>query len=176
MARLLHLNGASGVGKSTVARAWAERHPGTLLLDIDVLRTQVSGWADDFVATGDRVRTTALAAITAYLQQGHDVVLPQLVVTPSEVDRFAAAAERAGAAYDGVVLVAPREELLRRLHGRPADRLVTVVNRVIEERGGDALVLRGQAQLLELAQTRGYPVIEAAAVDGTVRALDAVIS
>ena len=31
---LLHLNGPSGVGKSTLARAHAARHPGTLVCDI----------------------------------------------------------------------------------------------------------------------------------------------
>jgi hypothetical protein len=35
---LLHLNGPSGVGKSTLARAHAARHPGTLVCDIDELR------------------------------------------------------------------------------------------------------------------------------------------
>ena len=49
MPTLLHLNGPSGVGKSTLARAWADRHPGTLLCDIDELRTCVSGWESDFV-------------------------------------------------------------------------------------------------------------------------------
>ena len=56
MPTLLHLNGPSGVGKSTLARAHAARHPGTLLCDIDELRSWVSGWEDDFVGTGEAVR------------------------------------------------------------------------------------------------------------------------
>ena len=35
---------------------------------------------------------------------GRDVVLPQLIVTPAQVERFEAAAAAAGAAYVGVVL------------------------------------------------------------------------
>jgi anion-transporting ArsA/GET3 family ATPase len=35
MPRLIHLNGPSGVGKSTVARMYADRHPGVLNLDTD---------------------------------------------------------------------------------------------------------------------------------------------
>ena len=108
MPTLLHLNGPSGVGKSTLARAYAARHPGTLVCDIDELRSWVSGWEDDFVGTGEAVRATALALLTAYLGTGRDVVLPQLIVTPAQAERFEAAAAAAGASYVAVVLdVAP---------------------------------------------------------------------
>lgn len=99
MPTLLHLNGPSGVGKSTLARLHAERHPGTLVCDIDDLRSWVSGWADDFVGTGEPVRSSALALITAYLATGRDVVLPQLIATPAQVERFEQAAAQAGATY-----------------------------------------------------------------------------
>ena len=92
MPTLLHLNGPSGVGKSTLARAHAAAHPGTLLCDIDDLRSWVSGWEDDFLGTGEAVRTSALALVTAYLTTGRDVVLPQLIATPAQAERFEAAA------------------------------------------------------------------------------------
>lgn len=176
MPTLLHLNGASGVGKSTVARAWAAGRPGTLVLDIDELRSWVSGWDDDFVGTGSSVRTTALAMVTAYLQTGHDVVLPQLVVTPSELDRFEAAATAAGAAYVGVVLRLEPDALLARLHARVATPVSTVISRIIEERGGDELVLRGQEQLLDLVAPRGLTVVEASRRDTALADLDALVS
>ncbi|MDR7312720.1 putative kinase [Nocardioides luteus] len=47
MARLILINGMPGVGKSTLARRFAADHPGTLVCDVDVLRTFVSGWRDD---------------------------------------------------------------------------------------------------------------------------------
>ncbi|MGI8702372.1 MAG: hypothetical protein ACR2JU_14445 [Nocardioidaceae bacterium] len=37
MSRLIHLNGPSRVGKSTLARRYVDEHPGTLALDLDVL-------------------------------------------------------------------------------------------------------------------------------------------
>jgi predicted kinase len=147
---LLHLNGPSGVGKSTLARAHADAHPGTLLCDIDELRSWVSGWEDDFVGTGEAVRQTALALMTAYLRTGRDVVLPQLIVTPSQAERFEAAAAEAGATYVGVVLDVAPDVLLERLHHRTETPVTAVISRIIEERGGDPLVLEGRQQLLDL--------------------------
>ena len=176
MPTLLHLNGPSGVGKSTLARSWAGRHPGTLLCDIDELRSWVSGWEDDFVGTGEAVRQTALAMMTAYLRTGRDVVLPQLIVTPSQVERFEAAAAEAGAAYVGVVLTVEPEVLLPRLHARAATPVNTVVSRIIEERGGDPLVLEGRQQLLDLARVHGWTVVDATDREPALSALDTLVA
>ncbi len=174
MPTLLHLNGPSGVGKSTIARAYAAAHPGALVCDIDELRSWVSGWQDDFVGTGEAVRSSALALMTAYLRTGRDVVLPQLIVTPAQVDRFEAAAAEAGASYVGVVLSLPPEDLLLRLHAREITPVSTVISRIITARGGDALVLEGQQQLLDLAADRAWPVIDATDMDDALAALGRV--
>jgi predicted kinase len=168
---LLHLNGPSGVGKSTLARAHADAHPGTLLCDIDELRSWVSGWADDFVGTGEAVRSTALALMTAYLRTGRDVVLPQLIVTPAQVARFEAAAAEAGATYVGVVLDVAPEVLLERLHARAVTPVTAVISRIIEERGGDELVLEGRGQLLEQARERGWTVVDTTDCSAALAAL-----
>ena len=168
---LLHLNGPSGVGKSTLARSYAAAHPGTLLCDIDELRSWVSGWEDDVVGTGEAVRSSALALLTAYLRTGRDVVLPQLIVTPAQVERFEQAAEDAGATYVGVVLTVAPDVLLERLRGRAATPVTEVVSRIIEERGGDALVLEGRQQLLDLASEHGWAVVDATDRDVALRAI-----
>jgi len=168
---LLHLNGPSGVGKSTLARAHASARPGTLVCDIDELRSWVSGWEDDFVGTGEAVRSSALALLTAYLRTGRDVVLPQLIVTPAQVERFEEAAADAGAAYVGVVLSLPSEGLLQRLHAREPTAVTAVISRIIEERGGDPLVLEGRQQLLDLAAAHGWPVVDTTDLDAALAAL-----
>ncbi|MCY7401336.1 MAG: ATP-binding protein [Nocardioides sp.] len=173
MPTLLHLNGPSGVGKSTLARAHAAERPGTLICDIDELRSWVSGWDEDFIGTGEAVRSAALALITTYLSSGRDVVLPQLIVTASQIERFEAAAAEAGATYVGVVLSLAPEKLLERLHARPQTPVTAVISRIIDERGGDALVVRGGEQLLELAGERGMTVIDATDEGTALQALAA---
>jgi predicted kinase len=172
---LLHLNGPSGVGKSTLARAHAAAHPGTLLCDIDELRSWVSGWEDDFVGTGEAVRSAALALMTAYLRTGRDVVLPQLIVTPVQAERFEAAAAEAGATYVGLVLDVAPDVLLERLHARASTPVTAVVSRIIEERGGDELVLEGRRQLLDLAPSHGWAVVDASEREPALAALAALV-
>jgi predicted kinase len=173
---LLHLNGPSGIGKSTLARAHAARHPGTLVCDIDELRSWVSGWQDDFVGTGEAVRASALALLTAYLGTGRDVVLPQLIVTPAQVERFEAAAAAAGASYVGVVLDVAPDVLLPRLHGRQRTPVSAVVSRIIEERGGDTLVLEGRRHLLDLALQHGWAVVDATEREAALVELSDVVA
>jgi predicted kinase len=121
VARLIHLNGPPGVGKSTLAQRYGAEHPGVLVCDVDVLRTMISGWEHDPDAAG-RSRTTALAMITAYLSTGYDVVLPQLVARDDQLARFAAAAEAAGAEHVHLMLVTDPETVVRRFRERATDR------------------------------------------------------
>jgi hypothetical protein len=116
---VLHLNGPPGVGKSTLARLWADGHQGTLLLDPDVLRIWVSGWQDDFVATGAAIRPVALAMLAAHVANGGDVVLPQLLADADELAMFEEAALGAGGRFVEVFLEA--EDLPERFWARRLD-------------------------------------------------------
>jgi len=106
MARLLHLNGPPGVGKSSVARAYAADHPGALLLDADVVVSMISGWRDAFWETLHVARRLAAAMAREHLVAGADVVLPQLVTRDDEIAPYLAAVDDAGATYVEVVLLA----------------------------------------------------------------------
>ncbi len=155
MPLVLHLNGAPGVGKSTLARLWADRHPGTLLLDIDALRTWVSGWRDDFAATGAAVRPVALAMLAAYVGQGRDVVVPQLIASESELTRFEGAARDAGGRFVEVILDADdADDAEVRFAARERDQpWLEAVHQMVEQAPADHL--RDYAErLAALAEAR----------------------
>lgn len=100
--RLILLNGLPGVGKSTLARAYVATRPGTLNLDIDVLRTMLGGrWEE----TAELGRSLALEVIAAHLRSGHDVVVPQLVADRAQLRRF----EKVAADFDFVLVIVEGE-------------------------------------------------------------------
>jgi predicted kinase len=152
VARLLHLNGPPGIGKSTLARRYVDEHPGVLNCDIDVLRTLIGGWRDDFVAAGALIRPAAMAMIEAHLASGHDVVLPQLLVDPTELARFEACAARAGAECVERILIDTPAATLARFHRRgsaDADAWHTEVREIVAAQGGDDVLLRYHRALTE---------------------------
>lgn len=162
---VLHLNGAPGAGKSTLARRWADDHVGTLLLDVDALRTWVSGWRDDFAGTGAVVRPVAIAMLAAHVAEGRDVVLPQLLADPDELERFRRAAIDSGGRWVEVLIEA--DDVRQRFGSRPVDEPhLEAVHRHVEEAGPGHLEQYAE-RLRELAD-RTPGTIRLATVTGDV--------
>ena len=115
MARLIHLNGPSRVGKSTLAHRYAADCPGTLCVDVDVLVGQVDGWREDFSAAFTVAAAHGLALAKSHLQDGQDVIVPQLVTIFDQGNLFEAAAAEVGARFVEVALLVDIEEHARRL-------------------------------------------------------------
>ncbi|MGZ3145438.1 AAA family ATPase [Lentzea chajnantorensis] len=133
--RLIHLNGPTGVGKSTLAARYAADHPLTLNLDADRIVGLVGGWQDDFFATVDLVRPLALTMAAHHLRTGHDVVMPQLITRRDQRDVLADAVSSAGARYVEVVLLAPRTTAITRFEQRDEP-----IDAVVRALGGQALI------------------------------------
>jgi predicted kinase len=172
--RLIHLNGPPGIGKSTIARRYVAEHPGVLDCDIDVLRNLVGGWRDDVGEASRLIRSAALALITAYLEGGHDVVLPQLVARPDELARFEAAAHAADAEFVEVMLMDDREAAVARFHRRGTGDVESPlhgddVRAVVTAGGGDALLGRYYDELTNLAARRPGTIV-VRSVEGEVGA------
>lgn len=135
MPRLIHLNGPTGVGKSTVSALYAARHPLTLNLDADHVVQLVGGWQDDFFGAVDLVRPLSLNMVTTHLSSGNDVVMPQLITNRGQRAAFVAAAAAANASYREFVLLAPRETAIARYGARGL-----AFDAAIEALGGTRLI------------------------------------
>ncbi|WP_370949925.1 AAA family ATPase [Amycolatopsis sp. cg5] len=142
MPRLIHLNGPSGVGKSTIAQLYVDRHAGVLNLDTDQIVSLIGGWQDDFWVALRAGRALAIAMAETHLRAGHDVVMPQLTTRFEEIEGFEAAAERAGAQYREIVLTVAKPRMLDRFAGR-----VTGEHEA-RHRRMDEIVTRGGGQKL----------------------------
>jgi predicted kinase len=142
------VNGLPGSGKSTLARRLVDARPGWFLLDVDILRTSVGGWSDDFTGAGRTVRPVAQAIVRSVVADGGTVVVPQLFFDGDELAEFAGRALDAGGRAIHVMLDVPVDECWRRLELRarsrdPADG--PSLGRVVQE----ALVRAGGQRYLE---------------------------
>lgn len=173
VAWLIHLNGAPGVGKSTIAERHVADHPGVLNCDIDRLRRLVGGWEVDFEAAGEIVRPVALAMIRAHLDGGRDVVLPQLLADEQERAAFRAVAVDAGHRYVHVLLRSEPGQAGARFDGRSEeDRLHAVVRRIIERDGGRAVIDDVEQRLAHTAESVDTVSVDASGdVESTYRAV-----
>lgn len=118
MPRLIHLNGPSRVGKSTLARRYTDEHPGTLALELDVLAGLIGGWRENFSTALGIAREHGRALATRHLREGYDVVLPQLVTSHDRAPGFEEVAREADATYVEVALLVDDDEHLQRLHAK----------------------------------------------------------
>jgi predicted kinase len=172
---LLHLNGPPGIGKSTLAALWAERHPRTLNLDIDTLHPLVGGWQDPENRTHDALRPMAKAMAAAYLATGRDVVLPQYLGRLDEIESFERIAHGQGADFREIVLLDDKVAALARFDQRRDDTPWNRHNRqVVADLGGDAFLAAMYDRLLEVLESRSAAVVVRSvpdAVEGTYAAI-----
>lgn len=120
MPRLIVLNGPPAVGKSTLARRYADDHPLAMALDLDSLRRLLGRWRDDPRRAGLLARAMSLTMARDHLAAGLDVVLPQYLGRPQFLDEAAQVAEEAGAQFCEFVLMDNRDEVVRRFQARTA--------------------------------------------------------
>lgn len=182
VARLIHLNGPPGIGKSTIASAFADRHPGILNLDIDQVTTMIGGWRDRFSESFEAGRVLAAAMARVHLANGHDVIMPQMItnVNARELADFESAAAVANAEYCQILLTADVGPSADRCMGRAkaGDPRQDVISKIIDENGGRDFLRKLHSQVTRFTTDRQpHSVIdcERLTVEQTCRAVEAAL-
>jgi predicted ABC-type ATPase len=180
--RLIHLNGPPGIGKSTIASAFADRHPGVLNLDIDRVAAMIGGWGDSFSNSFEAGRLLAAAMARVHLANGHDVIMPQMMthLNATELADFESAAAAAKAEYCQILLTADVEPSVERCmeRAKTGDPRQDVVSKVIDERGGRDFLRKLHAQVTQFtADRQPHSVIdcERLTVEQTCQAVEAAL-
>jgi predicted kinase len=160
---LLVINGAPAVGKSTLARRYADDHALTLVVDVDSLRTHLGGW-QEHDESKHVARGLAVALTRAHLAAGHDVIVPQYIGRPEFLARLRATADEAGVAFVEIVLTDDVARIAERFRARRAEyaaRGEPHPELDVADDAIDDLVADARAGLLRDASTRGAMVVDA---------------
>ncbi len=161
--RLIHLNGPPGIGKSTLAAMYADRHPGTLHLDVDALHYFVGGWQEEEETnTWPVVWALVRAMATTHLDGGREVILPAYHATVEEITAWEKLAREHDAGFREVVLLDDRASAVERFNRRARDSddaWILHHHRLIGLRGGDVVLSDMYDKLLEVVRVRPEAVL-----------------
>ena len=112
--KLIILNGPLGIGKSTIAKRYAEEHPLTLLLDIDNVWSMISDWREQKEISAPLSKKMAIEMACIHLQAGHDVIIPQIIQSSELAISFENTANDCEADYYEILLFAEKAESIQR--------------------------------------------------------------
>lgn len=112
--KLILLNGPLGIGKTTVAKRYAQEHPLTLFLDIDDVWAMISHWRREKETSAPLSKRMALEMARINLTAGHDVIIPQILQTHELADSFEQLANDCAAEFYEFLLTVNKDEAIRR--------------------------------------------------------------
>jgi predicted kinase len=151
------INGAPGSGKSTLAAMYADAHPLTLALDIDVVRSMLGRWLDHPTRSGLIARALAVEMARVQLAAGRDVVLPQFLGRVDFIVELEHLCHQVGAEFVELALLSsPRDASNRfvRRSGRPETPAHRDAAALQERSGGVAGLPAMYDRLLEVIASR----------------------
>lgn len=114
MSKLILLNGL-GVGKSTVAKMYAQDRSLTMSIEADNIMGMFGDWRNNQTEAVNLRFKHLVSMIKTHLVTGHDVILPYLVRDESEVQIFADLAKESGYVFHEILLFTTEDEAINRL-------------------------------------------------------------
>ena len=118
-AKLVILNGSPAAGKSTIAKKLHRNLPMALLIDLDVWRRFVNGWKENREESLRYVYQVAIAAVGAYLQAGHSVIVDKAILNNNHVlDALVSAGKKHRAEVFEFILIADKTTIIARANKR----------------------------------------------------------
>ena len=120
MARLVLINGMPGSGKSTLACRYADVHPLTLVLDIDVVRAMLGRWLDHPTEAGLIARGMAVEMARLQLTAGRDVLVPQFLSRVEFIIELEQLCQQVGAEFVELALLSSPQDATTASYNAPA--------------------------------------------------------
>lgn len=118
--KLILLNGAVAVGKSTLTRKYTDSHPLALGIEGDQIISMLGGWIEKEDTARELVFELTKSMLIPHLRAGYDVVLPYLVTDNTHVEAFETIASECRAQFIEIALVTEKDDAVRRLFERGA--------------------------------------------------------
>lgn len=132
MARLVLINGAPGIGKSTLVQRYVDEHPLALALDVDAVRAMLGRWLDQPVEAGLIAQRMALEMARVQLTAGRDVLVPQFLGRLDFVLELEHLAGQVGADFVELALLSSPQDAADRFvrrSARPSRRCTATLKR-----------------------------------------------
>ena len=158
---LLLINGAPGVGKSTLARRFADEHALALIIDVDDIRSHLGRW-NEVEESKVVARDLAIAMARDHLVRGFDVIVPQYLARPEFRERLQELADEVGAPFVETVLTDDADAVIERFRARRQEYAATGTAHPEADLGDEVLateVPQAIERLRRDAADRGVPTI-----------------
>ena len=155
--RLILFNGPLGIGKSTLAEMYSQRHPLTLNLDMDLIRDRLGQWREHRRQSEAMAWEMACQMAEIALKASSDVVIAHTTRQPAKFAQLEELAQKTDARLHEILLLAPKVESIRRFVARgqlSGFKLGYRPGGLIGQSGGMAWVESMYDEVADVAQQR----------------------
>lgn len=157
VADLILLNGPPASGKSTMAMRLVAARPLALNLDVDAVRGALGSWIEQPHESGLAARRLAVAMATAHLTEGHDVIVPQLLMRDTFVQELKEVARLTRARFVEIALTTGRADTIdafQRRSAAPENQQHRDAQRLVDQSGGREQIGELHDRLIEFLDIR----------------------